>query len=103
MYTIAITVATAMRYLGPDRERDAELLADFMMAHVENISAAAGGVLMPSAVFPDSERIMAELGEQMRTHSEELCHTAQHALADMFWRALHVAILGPPASDERLT
>jgi hypothetical protein len=52
---------------------------------------------MPSADFPDSARIMEELGGQMRGHSAELFKNAQHALADMFWRTLSVATGRAPA------
>jgi len=87
----ARAVAIAMSYLGADREKDAELLADHMQANIDTISAAAGGLLMPSAGFPESERILGELGEQMRQHSEELAQTAFRALGDVFWRTLAMA------------
>jgi hypothetical protein len=87
----AIVVSTAMRYLGPEREQDAEELADCMMAHLDNIRAAAAGLLQPNAPHPDAERLVRELGEQMREHSAQLVETSFSALGVFLNQALAIA------------
>jgi hypothetical protein len=91
----AIVASTGMRYLGPERERDAEELADCMMVHLDNIRAAAAGLLQPSTPHPYAERLVRELGEQMRDHSAQLVETCFSVLGIFLNQLLAIATRRP--------
>jgi hypothetical protein len=88
----AAVVACAMSYLGPERERDCDILGDCAVHNIDMICAATAFVFVPSPDLPEHERI--RLIEQVRQHNENLANTAYRALADLFRQTLVVALRG---------
>lgn len=82
-------VATAMRCLGPDRERDAERLVDLVMATLDGIRAAAWNAFAPSTALPEATRL--ELNEKVRQHGERWMQVSFEGVIRTFHQALHVA------------
>jgi hypothetical protein len=89
-----LTVANALRYLGADRKRDAEKLADAMMAHLDNIVVSGAGVftLTPRTTMALTDEAREELIEQMRWHSYQVLQTAIGAMALLLHQVLKVAV-----------
>lgn len=81
-----VFVGAAVKYLGKERRRDAELLADIMVASTDLISAAAAVTILPNGEM--SEPALQDLGEQMQRHGEEIAHVAIRAMANVFIKTL---------------
>jgi hypothetical protein len=83
-----VFVGAGVKYLGKDRQRDAELLADFMVAQIDLISASASVGIAPN---PDIDpALMKQIGEQAIQHAEEIAHVAVRAMTAMFLKMLIV-------------
>jgi len=83
----SVFVGAAVKYLGPARgKHDAEFLADLMVAAIDQICAAAGVVIQPSADIPDT--LLKAIGEQAVQHAEAIAHTAVAVLTDVFLKTL---------------
>src|SRR2546429_8317150 len=61
----AALVAAAMRFLGPERERHAEALAERVLVYLGELAVAGSGVLDPNGT-PE------EIGERMPGDSHQL-------------------------------
>jgi hypothetical protein len=96
----AAAVSTAMQFLGPAREADAELLADCYGKAIDAILVPAGVVIVPGAEWiEDSERVR-ELGVRYQEHVELIAHAACKALELVFRRTLAVATRAQSKDDE---
>ena len=83
--TRAALVAGAMQFLGPERERHAEVLADRVLVYLNEVYEAGCGVLDPNGT-PE------QLGERMRDHSRQLCLTAHECIVWTMLASLEVAL-----------
>jgi len=82
--TRAALVAAAMRFLGPERERHAEVLADRVLVYLDEVHEAGSGVL-------DLDCTLEELREQMRAHCQQVCVTAHACIVWTMMSALETA------------
>jgi hypothetical protein len=85
----AVYVGAGVQYLGKDRQREAELLADFMVAQVDLISASAAVEFAPNAEVSDA--VLRDLVRQTQAYGEEIAHVAIRAMTAMFLKLLIVA------------
>jgi hypothetical protein len=80
---------TLLRVLGPEREQDAERLAESIARHRDNLLQAGAGVL-PSDLL--SIYYGEQLAQAMREHSEQLIETAMHAVQAVAGEALAIGL-----------
>ena len=81
----AALVAAAMRFLGPERERHAEALAERVLVYLGELAVAGSGVLDPNGT-PE------EIGERMREHSQQLVDTAHALIVQTMMASLETAM-----------
>lgn len=83
----AVFVGAGVKYLGPARQRDAEFLADLMVAAIDQICASAAVAIAPSNALV-SDAVLQDLGQQMQKHAEVIAHAAVVAMTDVFLKTL---------------
>jgi hypothetical protein len=86
----AVFVGAAVKHLGTARQRDAEILADLMMAAIDQIVASAAIAIAPSSTGV-SDEVLRDLGTQMQRHAEQIAHVAVVAMTDVFLKTLIMA------------
>jgi hypothetical protein len=88
----AMMVARLMRILNS--EHDSEVLADGVLALIAELRATAGGVLAPTTLHGDPRRLLEELAEQTRAHSERVLEAACVAITKTMIESCQVALHG---------
>ena len=84
-----VLIGAGVKYLGKDRRRDAELLADLMTEAITTIVASATVRIAPSADFPDE--MVKATADRLRQHTEVMAHTAVRAMTHVFTQTLRAA------------
>jgi hypothetical protein len=89
-----LLVGAGIKYLGKDRRRDAETLADLMTEAIEMITASATIAIAPSNAGV-SDAVTKDLLRQMNDHAEGIARVAVSAMSSVFVKTLRMASREP--------
>jgi hypothetical protein len=86
-----LLVGAGVKYLGKERRRDAETLADIMMSAIETITASASVAIARPSNEGVPDAVLQDLVKQMQAHAEGIAHVAISAVSSVFVKTLRMA------------